>query len=129
MGAKRSTPVIERQDSTGLADVLSRIHALHEWGEGWNGYDALPPKPRAITRAAEWMKQLYAEVLAAKLPWIDPLVCASADGDVSFEWWFGNRKITVYVSEKSVEYVKVWGPRVLEDMDDGDLRTAEDLRN
>ena len=127
MGHSRSavkTPVVDAQ----LASVLERLERMRGLPEGWNGYDALPPDARAITRAGEWVQELYAEIRQWDLPWVDPLVSASADGDPVFEWWHGKKKITVYLMPGSVEYVRVWGPDVNDDMDEGDANTPESRR-
>ncbi len=45
-----------------------------------------------------------------------------------FEWWNEAKKITIYVSDKSVEYVQVWGPDIHADMLDGHAESTEVCR-
>lgn len=56
--------------------------------------------------------------------WVEPLVNVSSEGDVVLEWWHEHRKLTVYISPDGAEYVRVWGPDIHEDMDDGDASPA-----
>jgi hypothetical protein len=97
---------------------------LRWWPEGWNGYDALEPNRGSIKHAYSWITQLYVE-LSANL-WIKPHVIADADGDVVFEWWKDHKKLTVYVSPRTVEYVTVEGPDMASEMDDGTIETSQD---
>lgn len=107
----------------------AEIVALLSWPEGWNGYDAAAPNPEAVRHAFLWIKDLYKdtlETLTTDNGWIAPHVVAH--GNVVFEWWEGHKKLTVYISPKAVEYVKVWGPDMFSDMEDGDVEGAEDRR-
>ncbi len=45
---------------------------------------------------------------------------ADAEGEVVFEWWHGNKKLTVYIGDDSAEYVQVWGTDRHSEMSDGD---------
>lgn len=111
-----------------MASVCARLEEMSGWQEGWNGYDALPPKPEAIAHARGWVQKLYAELTDVGLPWIDPLVCADGNGNVTFEWWHDRRKITLYLTPNSAEYVRVWGSDVNLEMDEGDANTPESRR-
>jgi hypothetical protein len=55
-------------------------------------------------------------------------VTADADGAVVFEWWYGTKKLTVYVSDKSAEYVKVWGTDINSEMSDGEAESVDMCR-
>jgi hypothetical protein len=115
-------------ETTAFSQTLSQIRALRAWKAGWNGYDALAPDPDAVTHALEWIQKMYKDVRDSGRAWIAPNVTASADGDVVFEWWSGEKKLTVYVSAQEAEYVTVAGPDIFADMGDGDTQTAESRR-
>src|SRR5687768_3772442 len=94
---------------TDLSPTVRRVQALRRRREGWNGYDALPPDPDAITYSEAWLRELYREVRAMGASWLPPHVTSSAEGEVVFEWWNGPKKLTVYSSGNEAAYVKVWG--------------------
>ena len=48
--------------------------------------------------------------------WKAPFVSADERGDVSFEWWEGPRKITLYFGDDSMEMLMVWGANVETEM-------------
>jgi hypothetical protein len=52
---------------------------------GWNGYDALPLNPLAY-----YFAQVFLSALPTTAP--SPEVSADPDGEVSFDWFFGERK-------------------------------------
>jgi hypothetical protein len=74
-----------------------------------------------------WITQLYDEVRASSL-WLKPHVTADAYGDVVFEWWKDERKLTVYASPDTAEYVKAWGPDIDSQMNDGVVSSEADRR-
>ncbi len=100
-----------------LSEVERNLSDLSGWPAGWNGYDAARPNPASIAHAQAWVTELYRDIRPAL--WIRPHVVADADGDVVFEWWNGRKKLTVYVTPNTVEYVKVAGPDIASDMEDG----------
>lgn len=103
-----------------LESTFADIDALQHLEAGWNGYDVAAPKIEAIHDATEWIKQMYGEVMRSGLAWRKPHVAADENGDVTFEWWNGDRGFTVYVSaDGSVSYLKDWGLDMVNDMEDG----------
>jgi hypothetical protein len=50
-----------------------------------------------------------------------PHVTTTANEEVMLEWWRAERKLTFYVTGAAVEYVRVWGADILNEMDDGVL--------
>ena len=59
--------------------------------------------------------------------WLPPHVSRSPIGEVVLEWWHGARKLTVYVGEHALEYVRVWGPDIESEMADGPITGGGDL--
>jgi hypothetical protein len=106
----------------------TEIIALLSWPEGWNGYDAAAPNPDAIRQAYWWIEDLYENTLTTDKGWIAPHVVADAHGNVVLEWWEGQKKLTVYIHPETVEYVKVWGPDIFSEMEDGEVEGIEDRR-
>jgi hypothetical protein len=111
-----------------IRKTRTELDALLSWREGWNGYDAVAPKREAIDHASVWIGFLYEDVLTTEKRWIAPNVVADADGNVVFEWWEGQKKLTIYIHPETVEYVKVWGPDILSEMENGEVEGIEDRR-
>lgn len=119
---------IHKNFSAPYRKIQVRIVDLLTWSEGWNGYDAAAPDPGAVEHAFSWIEGFYEDILTTDSAWIDPHVIADAHGSVVFEWWEGQKKLTIYASAKTVEYVKVWGPDIFSDMEDGEVGGVEDRR-
>lgn len=51
-------------------------------------------------------------------------VAIGADGEPVFEWWRGSKKLTLYVGKDAAEFVKVWGPSVDTEMEDGTISSG-----
>lgn len=86
-------------------ETEKKIFELLTWPEGWDGYDAPKPNPASVRYARLWAEELYRDLSAGL--WIKPHISADDDGEVSFEWWKGRKKLTVYVFPGAVEYIKV----------------------
>jgi hypothetical protein len=120
---------IKRLARDTLRNTITKIYNLLNWSEGWNGYDACIPDYEAIIYADQWLVQMFLEAIALDSTWIEPNVTASEEGEVVFEWWYGVRKLTVYIGNQSAEYVKVWGTDINSDMSDGDASPISTCRS
>lgn len=122
------TPSLHKNFHNPLWKTNSELIALLSWQEGWNGYDAAAPNSESVGHALIWIEALYRDTLTTDTGWMAPHAILDAHGDVVFEWWKGQRKLTVYVRPGTVEYVKVWGPDIFSDMEDGKVEGTEDRR-
>ncbi len=111
-----------------LVNALEEIDALKDLPAGWNGYGAAAPNPTAVRKAKSLLEHICEDAIATSGTWFAPSIIADAFGNVVFEWWEDGRKLTVYVTPTVAEYVKVWGPDMFSDMEDGDIEGAEDRR-
>ncbi len=109
----------------GILRTLSEIYSLLNWPEGWNAYNARAPKYEAVQYAAHWIELFYREVMDSRLDWLEPNVTASAEGEVVFEWRHGVNRLTIYVGNQSVEYVKDWGADIDTEMEDGYAKSPQ----
>src|SRR5437899_908887 len=88
-----NNPPVTKQEQA-LADLLERVEALRAWGQEWADYDAPPPSDATIQRAKQWIKEMYHDVSSRCLAWLDPMITASEEGEITFEWWNADRKLT-----------------------------------
>ncbi|SRR6266567_880029 len=112
-----------------LSDTLAKVHNLLSWGENWNSYRTPAPNPKAVAHAESWIVSLFQTVEDLGLPWIKPSVTPSPEGEVVFEWWYGEKKLTIYVGDQSADYVQVWGTDIHAKITDGDIETISDSRS
>jgi len=76
---------------------------------------------------AQWWLTTFADLAAVHaLEFAVPHVTASQDDEVVLEWWRGERKLTVYVTSSAIEYVRVWGADMFDEMDDGEVTPGAD---
>lgn len=118
--------IFERFVRRSLGDTFNDLTKLRTWDVDWNGYGAPKPEHTAIEHARSWITSFFQTV--ASLGWIKPNVTGGPEGGVVFEWWYGKRKLTVYVEEQSIEYVQVWGTDVDAKITDGDIESMSDSR-
>jgi hypothetical protein len=111
-----------------LFETMDELNALTELLPGWNGYDVAAPKTSSILEAKKWIREMYEDATRMRAPWRKPHVAADENGDVTFEWWSGDKGLTIYISEPEVIYLKDWGPNILTEMEDGPVSTSEERR-
>ena len=121
--------VVEKGAREFLKDTLAKLKNLLTLKAGWNGYDSLAPDRDAVVHAENWIVRLYLEAAELGRPWIKPNVIADAEGEVVFEWWYGKKKLTVYIGDESAEYIQVRGPDRHSEMSDGDAEPISVCRS
>jgi hypothetical protein len=121
--------IVERIVREALQDTLAQIHNLLAWKVGWNGYNSLAPDYGAVLHADNWIVKLFLEVAELDRVWIRPNVTAGPDGEVVFEWWYGTKKLTIYISDQNAEYVQVLGTDIHSGMSDGDAESISMCRS
>jgi hypothetical protein len=83
--------------------------------------------PRTASFAKAWLIQLRRIVRNNQMYWHEPLINAGIDSEVVFEWWRAGKKITVYVLNGSADYIKVWGPNMDTEMQEGLANSDSEL--
>lgn len=119
----RSGSLIARRWPEEMA--LDRLESLQP---DWDNRGSFAPSKLAVSVARTWLESLKDAARDAGRAWSHPHISASEDGEITFEWWKEDRKITLYFSEESIEYVKVWGPNIQTEMDTGQVGLADDFR-
>jgi hypothetical protein len=66
------------------------------------------------------LKKLWALPQPKDEPRQFPLITVDKKS-VAFEWWKGSHKLTWYLTEKDMSFIKIWGPDMEKDMQDGSL--------
>jgi hypothetical protein len=91
----------------------------------FRGSDA--PRKTAVNLASELVKTLNERVVAAaESRFTTASVSADEDGNVVLEWWHGAKKLALHIPDDApAQYVKVWGPRIDVDMEEGELEDRE----
>ena len=125
------TPVIVVPEKEGMVTVnrlSERFAPLSQLKDNWDGNSSPAPSASVITYAREVMALLQAGALARGLPWVEPHLGANERGQVTLEWWKGERTLTLFVrSEETVEYLKAWGKDIESEMEDGEVSRLSDF--
>jgi hypothetical protein len=80
--------------------------------------DLRVPTQRAFELASEWLYRSFDR--ACKLGgWGRPHISSTEAGEVVFEWWHNNRKLTLYFGDDGAEYIEVWGTNIDDEMSSG----------
>jgi hypothetical protein len=87
-------------------------------------YTSLPINLDRALNAVNWVIQLKRIAISQGSWWTEPLV-NFADSEIVFEWWHIEKKITIYFTEMAIEFIKVWGADMDNEMEEGVAETLE----
>jgi hypothetical protein len=82
-----------------------------------------------MRRACNWLDSLGSVLSVHQMAWIEPLINFSTQGEIVFEWWFQQKKLTVYIEAEGAEYIKVWGGDIDNEMEDGAANHIPTIEN
>ncbi|MBI3527635.1 MAG: hypothetical protein HY067_06670 [Betaproteobacteria bacterium] len=109
-----------------LRDLTSRrvrlaIFKMASRNANWDGYGSAAHNENSIASAVEAIEELFDQTKIANFGWVDPHVGLNERGDVVFEWWNYHKKLTLYFSPETIEYVSSWGSNIETQMEAGVL--------
>jgi hypothetical protein len=81
----------------------------------------------ALVSATGFLKRLGMVIIGAGYDWREPYLSTEDRGDVSFAWRHNDKSLFVSVTESDVHYLRVWGPNIHTEMDEGINPTNDDL--
>lgn len=108
-----------------LRNSNSKLQNFKNLSDNWDGYGSASPSENTIAKSLNWLNEEYDEIFNYGLFWRQPAISLSADGEVVFEWWSNNKKLTIYIGEEAMEYVRVWGANIDSEMEDGTLELGQ----
>ena len=76
----------------------------------------------------DWSDRLRPIAALSGWAWQSPHVSVDADGEMLFEWWQNDRKLSLYFGAAAPEYIKVWGTHLDEEMESGSLPSSAGFR-
>ena len=121
---KNLKAIINEPPFKAITDIISEIEDLRTWET--DSYGCPAPSYGTVKKAEDWIIRLYFQI--AFQDWISPNVTSGPEGEVVFEWWYGVKKLTIYISNQNVEYIQVWGTDIYEDMSDGNAESIDACR-
>ena len=110
-----------------LQEAEADLRGVGSFAPDWDGAGSPAPSQATISNASANLPELYRASYASGVDWRSPHISANEDGEVSFEWWCGSRKLTLYFGDQSMQVIKVWGVHVFDDMDGFPLTHAADF--
>lgn len=94
---------------------------LEGYPANWDGMGSDRPSVLAAQKAYSILEALYSQIQQVGTQWSQPHVSANEAGGIVLEWWKSERKLTICVCDDETYFLRVWGDRIDEDMDDGEM--------
>lgn len=99
--SNRQSSIIKPSSNETLRETLDEIMNIpHKFHKEVN--------PITIHYAIEWIMVLFGQIIYNSCEWISPLVTFNGFGQVVFEWWVVDKKLSVYLESNTAQYIKMW---------------------
>jgi hypothetical protein len=109
-----------------LETLDQRLSEVSGYQANWDGNDSEAPSADAIAKARGFLQEVFrSAVEQTSGDWRSPHISANEEGHIVFEWWNGQRKLTIYFGPQSASFIRSWGPHLFDDMQDGPLVIEE----
>jgi hypothetical protein len=82
---------------------------------------------RILEKANQLINKIYSIAKNRGFWWDEPLVNVTEDQEIVLEWWNNTKKITIYISDKTIDYIKVWGADMDNEMEDDSIDLHDDF--
>lgn len=110
----------------GEAAAMAAIRKVGIRQENWDGRGSEGPSGSAILRAMDEVRVFIKMATASGYGWQQPLVGSNEWGEISFEWWRHDKKLTLYIGAEESNFVCCWGDSI-DSMDAGVFETNQFL--
>ncbi len=96
--------------------------------DNWDHVGSLKPKPEAISQAHTALESFLYTIIDAGSIWYSPLISSDEGGNIVIEWHHGAHELHIDIDEDGMEYIKVWGTNIYNEMH-SNILNAEDFIN
>jgi hypothetical protein len=104
------------------------LASLEVLQDNWDGRGSLHPSMELIASAREVLALVHAGATARRLRWTEPHIGSNERGQITLEWWQGDRALSLFVrSPDRVDYLKSWGADIDGQMEDGEVVRMADF--
>lgn len=102
-----------------------RLRQLEGLTDDWDSRGSKAPGQLAIDQAREVLRLLREGITEEGGFWVSPHITVAENGEITFEWWAGSRKLTVYCEEQRLQYLRTWGTNIELEFDEGDIASPD----
>ena len=85
------------------------------------------PSQRAVNRAALLLEDLEYIAGSRGIQFSEPNASVDSEGQILLEWWVGDRKLSIYVSEDVAEHMRIGGAALDSPIEEGLVECEDDL--
>ena len=100
---------------------VARFHVLSQREDNWDDCNSKKPTKRTLEHAQHIIEQFADTAVANGHELRTPFISTDEDGHVTIQWNKKPRELHLNISEKDSWYLKVSGPNINTDMEEGVL--------
>lgn len=106
-----------------LKNIRNRFKELAHRPDNWDERGSKAVNIDSLIEAIFLMNSLWETAYVKELG--APFIGSDENGNIDIEYKFDGRDLHFEVEPNRIDYLKMWGPRIKEDMEFGDLKDVE----
>lgn len=114
---------IRRHVSTN--ELIATVRKIGQRVEDWDNNRSAAANHESVSRAISIADRMVEQAEDCGCSWRDPFVSLDESGNIVFEWWNENKKVTLYVLPEASEFIKSWGTDIETEMMADELHGQE----
>lgn len=96
--------------------ITSRFFEIRQRQANWDSRDSKKPNPTSVARAEGVVQDILYSATNEGYKWLTPFISSDEDGHITMQWRKGKHELHIEVAEDEVEYIKVWGANISNEM-------------
>ena len=109
-----------------LREIFTYLNKMSQWKAGWDLHEAKKPQPSSIVKSKEFISELLSFTELNSYSFLKPHITANSEGNIVFEWYKGEKELSVYVSKQEIFYIKAPSPEI-DEMEDEIIHSVSDM--
>lgn len=105
-------------NDTYIENILNKIDSISTRGYNWDDNGSEAVNTISLNTSKRVLIDIFVNVIE-KYNWIEPYISSDEYGDITARWRNGIKDLHVFISEKEIEYLKVWGADMNDEMETG----------
>lgn len=105
--------------------IAERFAVLAQREDNWDGYDSKKPTEQILEHAQAVIEGFVDTVISNRYVLLTPFISTDEAGHITVQWNKKSRELHLHITQQESRYLKVWGPNINTEMEEGILNSDE----
>ena len=105
--------------------IAERFAVLAQREDNWDGYDSKKPTEQILEHARTVIDAFVDTIISNGHVLLTPFISTDEAGHITVQWNKKPRELHLHITQQESRYLKVWGPNINTEMEEGILNSDE----